>query len=213
MKMRRLAVLMAFAISVSFVSMVFAQDQSVGPRLQKVSEFGEEMCAHVTTNPAELIKLLPIRYAIRVALSTSVGGEDELYALVESSGQTMDELIDMTLDESGMLDEGAGEKFFGTMPEAECNWYEAEETPCATIYKKFSEVGLLNGSIQATYDALATAAEEQELTSCARIRIVTPSEDMKLGLLMFDKAWYMAGELDAPKAAEENTTEPVEPSE
>lgn len=205
--------LMKYVVMVMVVfsgAATFAQEQSISPRLQSVGEFGDEMCGLVTSNPAQVIKLLPIRFAIRVALSTSVGGESELYKLVDESGMSIDDMIDMALEDSGMLDEGAGAKFFGETPESVCNWYDAAEVDCESLFTDLSKIGILNGSIQATYDALVNASVEQNMQGCGKIRVVTETEDMKLGLLMFDNVWYMAGDLNVSEKPAE-TAEPQEP--
>lgn len=158
---------------------------------QPVSEFGDEMCDIMSTNPGGALNLVPLRYVIRVALANEAGGEDALYALLDSSGMTMDELIDSALNDSGMLEENAGDEFFGTDPVGNCYWDSPAAESCEDLFAALEEWGILVGTIPATYDTLLNAGIEQDLQDCASIRIVADDEDLTAGLVMFDNLWYM----------------------
>lgn len=163
---------------------------------QPVSEFGDEMCSIMTTIPGDALSLVPLRYVIRVALSNEAGGEDALYEMLDDNGMSIDELIDTALDESGMLEEGAGDEFFGTDPVSNCYWDAPAQESCEDLFTLLEQDGILVGTIPAAYNTLVNAGVEQNLQDCASIRIVADAEDLTAGLLMFDNLWYMVSVWD-----------------
>lgn len=163
---------------------------------QEVSEFGDEICGIMQTNPAGLMSVMPLRYVTRVALGYYAGGEDELYDMVNQSGMSIDELIDASLEDSGMLEDGAGAEYFGEDAVDTCYWTDPEYVDCEDMIAVLSEHGLMVGTIPAGYDSLYNAGVEQGLQSCSAIRVVTDIEDMTMALLMFDNYWYMVTAFD-----------------
>lgn len=183
--------LLAVALLLCGVLFVPAAAQAQEDEPQAVSDFGNEICSIMKASPAGLMDVLPLRYVMRVALATEAGGEDALYDLAEAAGMTIDDMIDQTLEDSGMLEDGAGADYFGEEPIKKCVWSEAEDVDCDDMFTILADQGLMVGTIGASYDSLLNAGIEQDLQACAGIRVVADAEDLTMALLMFDNLWYM----------------------
>ena len=158
---------------------------------QPISAYGDEMCNILEDNPADLLYLVPLRFVIRVAIANEVGGDDVLYQFLYDNGITMDEMIDLTLEDSGMLEDGAGAQYFGEEPEEYCYWADPAEVDCSEMFDSLTQIGLMNGTVPASYETLLNASSEQNLQSCALIKVTTDTENLDMALLMFDNLWYM----------------------
>jgi len=191
MKKALMAALMLCCAVFLCAGAAMAQD---GP--QEVSEFGDEICEIMQNNPAGLMSVIPLRYVTRVALGYYAGGEEELYDMVDQSGMSIDELIDASLEDSGMLEEDAGAQYFGEDAVDSCYWSEPEAVDCDDMLDVLAEHGLMVGTVPAGYDSLYSAGIEQDLQACSAIRVVADSEDLTMALLMFDNYWYMVTAFD-----------------
>lgn len=180
------------AAALLFCAAVFAPGRALAEdKPQTITAFGNEICDIMKASPAGLMDVLPLRYVMRIALASEAGGEDELYDMAYAAGMTIDDLIDMTLEDSGMLEEGAGADYFGEEPIKKCVWSEPETVDCDNMFIALAEYGLMVGTIEASFDSLVNAGIEQELQACAGIRVKADAEDLTMALLMFDNLWYM----------------------
>lgn len=167
---------------------------------QSLPEFGEEACGILETDPANMLDLIPLNYITRAALSMAFGGENELRSFLMESGTSIEELIDMSLEESGMLEEDAGAEYFGNEPVAFCNWSEPVTIPCNNMFSSLADVGLMMGTINASEQIIRGSAQEFDLSACATIKLTTDLEELDLALMQFDDYWYMVGSLSGESA-------------
>jgi hypothetical protein len=84
-KMLYLIPALVFAMSLFAITPARAQDD-VEP--QTVADFGQEVCDTMMSSPAGAINMVPLRYVMRVALATELGGEDALDQFLVDSGIT-----------------------------------------------------------------------------------------------------------------------------
>lgn len=180
---------LVFVLSLFALSASPARAQTDEP--QTITSFGQEVCDTMMTNPAGAINMVPLRYVMRVALATELGGEDALATFLEESGTGLDEAIDTALAEGGFYDEDAGKNFFGDTPVDNCIYDEPELEACEDLFAAIEATGLMGGVLASGYDTLVNAAIENGVSDCGTVRIVDDVEDIYMGLIMIDNLWYI----------------------
>jgi len=201
-KMKRI---IAFCFA-ACVALVFAATNADAERRerekpQQISEFGDELCGIMKTNPARTIDLVPLRFIMRVAISGELGGENSLVEFLKENEVSISELIETALrdadmtDENGNYREGMGAEYFGEKPVAECRHFDAKRLDCEDLYEKLEAEGLMNGTVPATTKVLAASGREFDIQGCSTLRMITSEENLHLTLLMFDNYWTLVGML------------------
>ncbi len=201
-KMKRIT---AFCLAV-FVALVFAATNADAARPerekpQQISEFGDEVCGIMKTNPAGMLDLVPLRFVMRVALAGELGGEDSLAEFLAENSMSISELIELSLKEADMTDEngnyreGMGAEYFGEKPVAECRHFDAKRLDCEDLYEKLEVEGLMNGTVPATTKVLAASGREFDIQGCSTLRMITSDENLLLTMFMFDNYWTLVGML------------------